>query len=203
MDRSSEPATILTGEYPLSPAEWSPEPGRIIFQETTTLGNPRLYDAGSDGARTMLSPVDSNEHSAALSHDRKWLAYVSNRTGRDEVYVRPYPTGGEILVSSDGGVAPVWTPNDSAVMYLDLAAPYRLMLATVEREPEFKFGTPAPHPLAASGYWNRLTETHYDVHADGRLLMLKYLDGSVGTAHINVILHWFEELKERVPTGGR
>ena len=50
-------------------------------------------------------------------------------------------------------------------------------------------------------YWVRTDRAHYDVGADGRFLMLEMPDERQGITQINVILNWFEELKERVPTG--
>ena len=53
-----------------------------------------------------------NEHSPMFSPDGRWFAYVSDETGRDEIYLRPYPSeGGKRSVSTDGGSEPVWAPN--------------------------------------------------------------------------------------------
>lgn len=53
-----------------------------------------------------------------LSHDGKWLAYVSNRFGHHAVYVRPFPAGDEVPVSSPGGKEPRWGPWDSELFHI-------------------------------------------------------------------------------------
>ena len=72
-----------------------------------------------DGRRpqTVLK-TGSNEWSARLSPDGRWLAYVSDVSGRNEIYVRPYPTpGGQFPISTDGGSEPIWSRDGRELFY--------------------------------------------------------------------------------------
>ena len=62
----------------------------------------------------------SNASGAALSPDSRWLAYVSNEQGANEVFVRPFPDidGGKWQVSSGGGSAPVWSHDGRELFYV-------------------------------------------------------------------------------------
>ena len=61
-----------------------------------------------------------NEAFAALSSDGRWFADQSAVTGREEVWVRPYPgPGAPILISPNGGGYPVWGPADREIFYLE------------------------------------------------------------------------------------
>jgi len=102
-DGTSEVKTLLSSQYPVVPAAWSPQGDQLVFQEDSP--NPNLFvaDVRDGGSRTAFLETVFWKHSATLSHSGKWLAYVSNRSGSDEVYVRPFPGPGAELVISRGG----------------------------------------------------------------------------------------------------
>ena len=59
-----------------------------------------------------------SEQNAEFSPDGRWIAYVSDETGRREIYVTPYPgPGGKFLISKDGGVEPLWAPDGTEIFY--------------------------------------------------------------------------------------
>ena len=72
-----------------------------------------------------MSPVLSsafNEREPRLSPDGKWLAYTSNESGVDEVYVVPYPgLAGKWQLSTGGGEAPEWRADGKELFYLTWA----------------------------------------------------------------------------------
>jgi Tol biopolymer transport system component len=66
-----------------------------------------------------LLQTQFNESHAVLSADGRWLAYVSDESGKDEVYVRNFPEmGAKRVVSTGGGSYPVWAKNDHRLLYL-------------------------------------------------------------------------------------
>ena len=143
-----------------------------------------------------------DEAGPRFSPDGRWLAYISNESGRYEIYVQPYPgPGGKWQISTEGGNEPVWNPNGRELFY---RSGNKMMVVDITTQPGFAAGTPrklfeglydpAPYPLA-----------NYDVSRDGqRFLMIKPSESAeAAPTQINVVLNWFEELKQKVPTGGK
>ena len=67
-----------------------------------------------------LAVTEFDELSPVISPNGRWLAYVSNDTGRDEIYVSPFPegrSGGQVQVSTDGGREPVWAHSGRELFY--------------------------------------------------------------------------------------
>ncbi|MBW2174357.1 MAG: PD40 domain-containing protein [Deltaproteobacteria bacterium] len=200
-DGTSEVKTLLLSEYPVLPAVWSPESYQLVFQEDSP--NPNLFvaDVRDGGSRTAFLETDFSEHSATLSHSGKWLAYVSNRSGSDEVYVRSFPgPGAEHVISRGGGMQPVWGPDDT-----DTELFYRgydvgfLRVASLQTEP---FQVPSRKVVfPARDFWGGVGHAQYDIHPDGqRFLMMNMQDPDGIRPKIHVILNWSEELKRQVPT---
>jgi len=149
-------------------------------------------------ARSFLK-TPANETAPKFSPDGHWLAYVSDESGRFEVYVQPYPgPGGKWQISTDGGTEPVWNPSGGELFY---RADERMMAVPVTRRPGFSAGKPA---VLFEGTWlpTPATLPNYDVSPDGkRFLMLKPADEEQGDRQIVVVQNWFEELKRRMAAG--
>ena len=139
-----------------------------------------------------------NERSPSFSPDGRWIAYVSDESGRDEIYVQPFPgPGGRTVVSRGGGREPVWSRDGQELFYRRGNA---IWAATVSLGATFDVETPQKlfegrfvAERAVSG-----SQT-YDVSPDGqRFILVQPTDQS---SQLHVVLNWFEELNERVPTG--
>ena len=140
---------------------------------------------------------------ADFSPDGKSLAYQSNESGQDEVYVQPFPdlTGKRWKVSSGGGTRPQWARNGHELFYLSPTG--QLMSLSIQRQGStFSLGTASmlfngPFYLV-SGIGGR----PYDVSPDGeRFLMMKLVGTPGPTAsgrNIEVVLNWYEELRRTV-----
>jgi len=200
---------LTTSEYVNAPESWSPDGQLLAFIEInpTTgydvwvlrMGDP---SAGSGQVRKaepfLRTPF--NEGSARFSPDGRWLAYLSNESGRYEVYVQPYPgPGGKWQISTEGGTEPVWNPNGRELFY---RSGDKMMAVDIATQPGFAAGK--PKVLFEGQYLpTPATFPNYDVAPDGqRFLMLKPIEqAQAAPTQINVVLNWFEELKRRVPTG--
>jgi serine/threonine-protein kinase len=140
------------------------------------------------------------ETAPRFSPDGHFIAYNSDESGRAEVYVRPYPgPGGKWQISTDGGTEPVWNPKGRELFY---RSGNKMMAVDVTTEPTFSVGKPK---MLFEGAYIPTPRSFpdYDVSPDGeRFLMLKSTEQSA-PAQINVVLNWFEELKQKVPTGKR
>jgi len=139
---------------------------------------------------------------STFSPDGRYLAYVSNVSGRFEVYVRATSgDGGALPVSVGGGREPVWAENGE-IFYRDLAGE-RMMAVPVETAPALRIGT--PEVLFAGRYFFNPTGSplpKYDVTRDGqRFLMLTAEGSDAGETgpRIIAIQHWLADLARRVP----
>jgi len=152
----------------------------------------------TDHTRTPFVVTPATEGAARFSPDGRWLAYVSDESGRPEIYVQPYPgPGGKWQISIDGGTEPAWNANGRELFY---RSGDKMMAVPVMLQPSFSAGRPAM--LFEGTYLSStfpLTGVAYDVTRDGqRFLMVK--DRPTSATQINVVVNWFEELKRLVPT---
>jgi eukaryotic-like serine/threonine-protein kinase len=193
---------LSTSEYVQIPRSWSPDGQLLAFDVV----NPKTqYDIWvlrmSDRKAQPFLQTPFNEGGATFSPDGHWLAYVSNESGRPEVYVQPYPgPGGKYQISTEGGTEPAWNHNGKELFY---RSGNKMMALEVATQPGFVAGK--PHMLFEGQYvtndWPQVS-TAYDVSADGqRFLMVKATEQASSATQINVVLNWFEELKQKVPTG--
>ena len=154
---------------------------------------------GEARATEVLIGTEFSEYSAALSPNGAWVAYQSDRSGRFEIYVQPFPDveeGGLSLISPAGGQYPVWSPDGRELFYRDLAG--RMMAAPVQTEPTFGFR--APEALFDGPYLvGPISARAYDIASDGRFLMIKEGADDAAPPQIVVALNWGQELLERVP----
>ena len=167
--------------------------------------------SGSGPARGVSQPpVDTFAKTrftggfADFSPNGRYIAYQSDESGRLEVYVRPFPQvdSGRWQISTAGGTRPAWASNGRELFYLDgsntfTAVPVQTSGTT------FIAGSPAT--VFEAKYVEPNPARHYDVSPDAqRFLMIKNRgdDANATPASMVVVEHWFEELKQRVPTNG-
>jgi Tol biopolymer transport system component len=150
-----------------------------------------------DDVREIVA-TDFAEVDASLSPNGGWLAFVSNRTGRDEIWVQGYPDGVAVRVSTNGGIEPKWSADGRELYYLQGNA---MMAVAVESEGEFSFE--APEQLFAGSYLTISGPfgSSYDVARDGRFLMIEPPGTSTAAAPASIVVveNWAEELKRLVP----
>jgi len=138
------------------------------------------------------------ETAPRFSPDGHFIAYASDESGRFEIYVRSYPgPGGKYQISTEGGMEPVWNPKGRELFY---RSGNKMKAVDVTTQGTFSAGK--PRVLFEGSYVpTPRTFQDYDVSPDGqRFLMLKP-EQSQALTQINVVLNWFEELKQKVPTG--
>jgi Tol biopolymer transport system component/predicted Ser/Thr protein kinase len=193
---------LTTGEYNNNhvPMSWSPDGQLLTFIEVnpTTGLDIWVLRMGDRKAQPFLR-TPFNEAAPRFSPDGRWLAYISDESGGDEIYVQPYPgPGGKWQISTDGGTEPLWNPNGRELFY---RSGDKMMAVNIATQPSL--GAGKPRVLFEGQYQpSPATIPNYDVSADGqRFLMLKPVEQAQSPDQINVVLNWFEELKRRVPTG--
>jgi serine/threonine-protein kinase len=145
----------------------------------------------STAAPFLITPDD--ESTPAISPDGNWITYTSDRTGQYEIYITPYPgPGREDRISTQGGDQAVWAPDGCELFYRE---GYKMMVVSVETQPLLKLGM--PKLLFEKPYIFDSRITQYDIHPDGnRFLMIKSEESK--SNKINIVLNWFEVLKEKM-----
>jgi len=185
---------------------WSSDGTELaVYTRPGTAETPRdvwVLSRDDNWSPKPIATGEFNERSPAFSPDGAWLAYVSDESGRDEVYVLSYPDlNDKFVISTNGGREPAWSADGSELFY---RVDDDFMAVTLTTEPSFSAGAPR---LLFTGPYARDTSTSsgsrtYDVARDGRFVIVRLdrpeNDDSFG---IHVVLNWFEELKQRVPTG--
>ena len=126
------------------PNSWSPDGGVIAYVVALNLVGKSdrafardIWLVSADGKRQARPWLETphTESAAAFSPDGRWMAYVSDESGRQEVYVRPFPgPGGRFQISSNGGAEPVWTRAGREILY---RREREFVAAEVRTEPTF------------------------------------------------------------------
>ena len=182
------------------PGSFSPDGQVLAFAEAAPTLNICILPL-KDGKPQPFVLSTSNATSPRFSPDGRWIAYASDESGRYEIYVRPYPgPGGKWQISTAGGMEPVWNPKGRELFYRN---GNEMMAVDVITEGTFSAGKPK---MLFEGSYVRTPRSFpdYDVSPDGqRFLMLKANEQSQAPAQINVVLNWFEELKQKVPAGNK
>jgi serine/threonine-protein kinase len=199
-DGSGRPEVLFEGDHPQYPTDWSPN-GRVLALYRNTPDSLRdvwLFQRNQPDGQMLLVGTSFQERSARWSPDGQWLAYVSNESGRDEVYIQPSSgSARKVAVSTDGGTAPIWSCDGTELFYLGGES---LMVTSVTRTPDLRLSTPRPL-FDATGYQRDTgagrSNASYDVHPDGERFVM--LQPSART-EIRVVLNWLEELKRLAPT---
>ena len=200
-DGSGEAEELTTTEGGVTPHSWSPE-GVLAFREGPALRSD-LWVLPLEGERKPqpFLVTEFHEPHAMFSPDGKWIAFTSDRSGQDEVYVKAYPgPGGIVPISSDGGTQPMWAHSGKELFYRNGD---KMMAVSLRTEPTFEAQTPAVLFEGAYSYGRSDVTPQYDVSPDGqRFVMVKAASDATERplTQINVVLNWFEDLKRLVPT---
>jgi len=196
-DGSGTVERLTTSDYSQYPGSWSPDGKFLAFTEEAhphTGDDILLLPVQGDRRPQPLLQTPFNEWQPRFSPDGRWLAYTSNESGSAEVYVQPFPSlGAKWKISTDGGTEPLWAPTGRELFYRNGD---KMMAVSLETKPAFAVSNPrllfdAPYAHISSDIPN------YDVAPDGRLLMVRENQQKATVTQLNVVLNWFEELKQR------
>ena len=151
-------------------------------------------------AQPLLVDLKSQQYFGEASPDGQWIAYGSSESGRDEIYVRPFPavTGGRWQISPAGGTRPAWARSGRELFFRDNAN--RMSVVAIQPGPGFTSGTPKVL-FDASPYYEGYIFRSFDVSADGkRFLMVRDVArGGADARSLIVVSHWFDEVKAKLP----
>ena len=173
--------------------DWSPD-GRFLLynvQDATTERDLWVLPLQGDRKPFVFLKTSFEEHRGQFSPNEHWITYVSNESGRPEIYVRPFPgPGGQWQVSTGGGIQPRWSPDGKELYYI--APDGQLMAASiVVNGGAIEAGAPAAlfQTRVSGGGGNTYTRPQYDVARDCRFLVNMTIDEGK-TSPITLLLNW-------------
>ena len=203
-DGTDEAELLLSGAElgPLAANAWSPNGDTLVVMSRRARRNALLLLSMEDLSRTEL-PLEAefSETRAAVSPNGEWIAYESDRFGEIEVYVERFQElGDRQRISTGGGQQPLRSPHGSELFFLSVPDADRIMAVPVNQGSELIAGD--PEVVFEGQLVEQGGNTSYDVHPDGRLLVIRLGGEAVEETQlpqINMILNWVEELERLVP----
>jgi eukaryotic-like serine/threonine-protein kinase len=173
------------------PEDWSPDGKYVIYQRDTDL----WYVTFPGLSANVFLKAASAPNVTRFSPDGKWVAYASNESGREEIYVTSFPGAqGKWQVSNAGGEQPKWRSDGKELFYL---APDRKMMAVpVTAGANFDAGTPValfqanPREMVATS-----ERFAYDVSKDGQRFLIN-TELKSGLTPMSVVVNWTAGLHE-------
>lgn len=166
---------------------------------------PAVVDVETRHATPLLHGT-AHEYYPDISPDGRWIAYVSNESGRNEVYVQPFPgLGSRHQISIDGGTAPAWSRDGRELFYTTTttlggqASVTKMMAVSVKLAPAFVASR--PRLLFEGQYGATAIVRPYDISLDGqRFLMVKQKERPpISASQMILVQNRVDELKARVP----
>jgi Tol biopolymer transport system component len=206
-DGSAATERLAASAFAQSPGVWTPDGKTLLYMTNDPVTRNDIWTLSLEGDRQPRPFLQTPfiEAYPDLSPDGRWLAYVSNQSGRVEVYVQPYPgPGARQQISVDGGTAPAWSRDGRELFYMTApsvggqAAQTTMMVVPVQLKPTFTAGT--PRVLFQGRYGVTANIRGYDVAPDGRrFLMVQQKERPVTRlADMIIVQNWTEELKQRM-----
>jgi Tol biopolymer transport system component/tRNA A-37 threonylcarbamoyl transferase component Bud32 len=194
VDMSTEAAPLVGSDrVDVFEGIFTPDSRFLIFQ-LDTLSGDIYYRAGTGDTTTR--PIANNPDAVEVmprpSPDGRWVAFVTNESGRQEVVVQPFPgPGGRVQVSADGGTEPVWSRDGRRLFYRGSG---KLMVAEVRTAPSF--GVIARDTMLTDTYaFATNPHANYDVLPDGAHFLFLEPDRS---GEMVVVVNWGATLRARM-----
>jgi serine/threonine-protein kinase len=177
--------------------------GRYLAYHGSTGNNASdvlVFDLDGDGEPTVFAGSEARERFPSFSQDGRWVAYLSDESGRDEVYVRPFPgPGGKWQVSREGADRAVWSRDGRTLYFEDDNDTPTIRAVEVEAgDASLRLGRPRPvfeSQFEVLGGWS--------VGADGSLYVTlretEQEEAAAARGLVNVVFDWPTELERLVP----
>jgi dipeptidyl aminopeptidase/acylaminoacyl peptidase len=192
---------------------WHPSGKYLAFSEESNRTNPDIWILPVDGDETsgwkpgkptVLLNTPFTEQEPMFSPDGRWLAYQSNESGRQQVYVRPFPgPGGKWQISTSGGAYPTWSRTRPELFFSSLDQ--QIMVATYRVEGD-SFRADQPRLWTEARFLTRPRQRSFDLHPDGDRFALAAVPDTPSAARqdkLIFIFNFFDELRRLAPVSTR
>jgi DNA-binding winged helix-turn-helix (wHTH) protein/Tol biopolymer transport system component len=177
-------------------SDWSPAGDYLVY--ATLNANTKLdlviLPMSGDRKPIPLLHTPFNESEGRISPNGRWIAYVSDESGTQEVYVQRFPSlGDKRIVSIGGGVEPMWRRDGKELFYL--SPDYSIVSVPFEPSEPPRIGQPTP--LFRAPVNTSSTRNHYVVSPDGQRFLINVEDQSTYLSPITVMVNWIQGLPAR------
>jgi Tol biopolymer transport system component len=192
------------------PSDWSRDGTMILFDEPRpdTRRDILICHVETGEIETVVATRAEDRH-ARFSPDGDWIAYSSDISGTNEIYLRRLEgTGSRLQISVGGGAAPRWAPDGTSVYYMvsrlittGRSATLMRVAVDLSAEPP-TIGTPEP---ALELKPSLFSDNEYDIDPSGeRIVVLRMaLSGDAeSSTRIHLVMNWFEELERALSRNG-
>ncbi|MGH9602559.1 MAG: TolB family protein, partial [Terriglobales bacterium] len=196
-DGSGTEEMLAASGFHIHLGSFSPDGGLMAYTnyESETRGDIWLLPLTGDRKPRPFLQTPFNEIDPKISPDGRWIAYTSDETGREEVYVQSLEgPGGKYQISSGGGFGSLWQRNARELFY---RTGNKVMVVTVTTRPGFAASSPR---LLFEGTYDihPRREGMWDVSPDGQhFLMVKPRGGEAVQSQLRVVLNFFTDLRQR------
>ncbi len=197
-DGSGEPVPVLPGLAIGNRGRWSRDGAWLIYRPGFTDGDILGFRPGRDTVPVPIVATPAQERNPALSPNGRWLAYTSDESGADEVYVVPFPSAGDAKwrISNSGGIEPLWAHSGRELFYRTVRG--EMIAVEVQTEPTFSLG---PATVLFTDVTLHTSNLHpqYDVAPDDRrFLMIRQRRGE-DTGRLVLIQNYLGQLRQLAP----
>jgi serine/threonine-protein kinase len=184
------------------PDSWSPDGQTFSFYAGKGGDGSVWTYSFRDKKASLFADAPAWQQSSSFSPDGRWIAYLSEDGGKN-VIVEPFPpTGVKFLITKDRGTHPVWSPDGRELFFMNDVSNGQLFSVAIRTQPTFTFGNPVALPIKG---FSQIAGSfrNYDITADGKqFLVMLPSDAFAREAslvpQIQVVLNWFEDLKQRM-----
>ena len=189
----------------------------VAFEETSPAADEDIWTGSLEGAASdhpkagkpePFLRTPASEGLAAFSPDGRWLAYTSDESGSNQVYVRPFrpvapaESGGKWQISTEGGAFPIWSPNRRELFYI--SRDRKIMVTNYSTNGDL-FSSDKPvlwcdFQVATNVQVVRLVPGTIDLAPDGKrfaVIVPVRAEYQKPQTHVNVLFNFFDELQRR------
>jgi eukaryotic-like serine/threonine-protein kinase len=182
---------LFTNHASVHPTSWSPDGRFLLFEQTDPISASDVWVLPLQGNTAPYSYVATpfSESDAHFSPDGKWIAYTSDESGRQEVYVQSFPDlGDKVQISTRGGVSPRWAPDGHELYFLSIER--QLMAVPIRLTNPLQAGSPTHLFHTSIG----LGANRYVPSPDGKRFLFSVGIAESSPAEIVVVLSWADHL---------
>jgi len=200
-DGSGTPERLLGSDRALAEALWSRDGQWLVVRTSVPSRDILGFRPGTDSVPVpLIASPKFEERAATLSPDGRFIAYQSDESGRDEIYVRPFPKtdDGRWQVSTVGGEEPLWSHGGREIFFRSQSG--EMMTVPVATTPSFSPGSPRAL-FATTGFAKTPGNRAYDVTPDDqRFVMLRQVADSTPRTPAQLVFvdNWFGELEAKL-----
>lgn len=181
------------------PTAISPDGMQILFEErgADSRSDIAIYTFGDNPATETLLQTEFSEREASLSPDGRWLTYVSNRSGQNEIYLRPFRNvnARRSQVSADGGRQPIWDSDGKRIFYW---GPSNMMSVSVESEADKSIGVPNPMFVVEDFIFHSWRNFDWDARRNRFLMVKNPSQDKLRRGRVIIVQNWLDSVTARL-----